>query len=235
MTSVVITQSNYVPWRGWYAMVRAADTLVYLDDVQFTRRDWRNRNVIAGGREPKWMTIPLKNSGNYHSLIHEMTVSDQKWWESHLSLLENTYRNQKFFNILRTELYSVYQTLEGVDSLSSINRRVNEWIFSALEITTAVRDSQEIPSQLKQSERLVEICKFIGADEYVSGPAAKVYLDETIFEANAVKVRWIDYSRLPPIEVPQLPEQELSILHFLASMERSKVIHLSSFNSGHER
>ena len=233
MTSVVITQSNYVPWRGWYAMVRAADTLVYLDDVQFTRRDWRNRNIIAGGREPKWVTIPLKNSGNYHSLIHEMTVSDQRWWESHLNLLENTYRSQKFFSSFITEINSVYKTLEGTDSLSSINRRVNEWIFSALEITTSVRDSRELPSQLKKSERLVEICKFIGADEYVSGPAAKTYLDETIFEANSIKVRWIDYSKLPPIEVPQLPEQELSILHFLATMERSKVIHLSSFKSGH--
>lgn len=213
-------------------MVRAADTLVYLDDVQFTRRDWRNRNIIAGGREPKWMTIPLKNSGYYHSLIHEMTVSDQRWWESHLNLLENTYRGQKLFSSFITEINSVYQTLEGIDSLSSINLRVNEWIFSALEITTSVRDSRELPSQLKKSERLVEICKFIGADEYVSGPAAKAYLDETIFEANSIKVRWIDYSKLPPIEVPQLPEQEFSILHFLATMERSKVIHLSSFKSG---
>ena len=233
MTSVVITQSNYVPWRGWYAMVRVADTLVYLDDVQFTRRDWRNRNVIAGGRETKWMTIPLKNSGNYHSLVHEMTVSDQRWWESHLSLLESTYHSQKFFSSFLTEIKSVYQNLDGIDSLASINRRLNEWIFSALEITTSVRDSREIPSQLKKSERLVEICKFIGADEYVTGPAAKVYLDETLFDANSIKVRWIDYSKLPPIEEPQLPEQELSILHFFATMERSKVIHLSSFKSGH--
>lgn len=213
-------------------MVRDADTLVYLDDVQFTRRDWRNRNVIAGGREAKWMTIPLKNSGNYHSLIHEMTVSDQRWWESHLSLLEHTYRSQKFFSSFLTEIKSVYQNLDGIDSLASINRRLNEWIFSALEITTSVRDSQEFPSKLKKSERLVEICKFIGADEYVSGPAAKTYLDETLFEANSIKVRWIDYSKLPPIEVPPLPEQELSILHFFATMERSKVIHLSSFKSG---
>lgn len=214
-------------------MVRDADILVYLDDVQFTRRDWRNRNVIAGGREPKWMTIPLKNSGNYHSLIHEMTVSDQRWWESHLSLIESTYFSQKFFSSFITEIKSVYQNLEGIDSLASINRRVNEWIFSALEITTSVRDSREFPSQLKKSERLVEICKFVGADEYVSGPAAKAYLDETLFEANSIKVRWIDYSKLPPIEVPQLPEQELSILHFFATMERSKVIRLSSFKPGH--
>jgi len=232
MTSVVITQSNYVPWRGWYAMVRAADILVYLDDVQFTRRDWRNRNLITGGRQPKWMTIPLRNSGNYRSLIHEMTVSNQRWWESHLSLLENTYLDQEFFSRSRSEISLMYKSLEGIESLSSINQMINEWIFSALEITTTVRDSREIPSQLKKSERLVEICKFVGATEYISGPAARAYVDETVFDSNSIKVRWIDYSNLPRIDDPQLPERELSILHFLATMERSKVILLSTFNSG---
>lgn len=211
-------------------MIRASDTLVYLDDVQFTRRDWRNRNRIVLGREPKWITIPVKNSGNYHSLIHDITVSDSKWWESHLNLLKSAYHSHEFFNTFITKISSAYQALEGLDSLSSINQRLNGWIFSALEIATTVRDSREFPSHLKKSERLVEICKLIGADEYVSGPAAKAYLDERLFEANSIKVRWIDYSKLPPFEVPQLPEQELSILHFLATMEQSKVIHLTSFN-----
>ena len=232
MTSVVITQSNYVPWRGWYAMVRASDTLVYLDDVQFTRRDWRNRNRILIGGQPKWITIPVNNSGNYHSLIHEITVSDPRWWESHLSLLKSAYHSQDFFSSFITKIQSAYKALEGLDSLSAINQRLNEWIFSTLKIATTVRDSREFPSHLKRSERLVEICKFIGANEYISGPAAKAYLDEKLFEENSIEVRWIDYSKLPPFELPQLPEQELSILHFLASIDQSEVIRLTSFNKG---
>ena len=214
-------------------MVRAADVLVYLDDVQFTRRDWRNRNLIAGDREPKWMTVPLKNSGNYHSLIHEMTVSDPQWWESHLDLLENTYRGQEYFRNVRTQIRSVYETLQGLESLSEINQKINEWVFSALEITSSVRDSREFPAKLKKTERLVEICKSVGAREYISGPAARAYLDETLFEANSISVRWVEYSKLPPIGMTELPMRDLSILHLLATMDRPEVIRLSSFKFGH--
>lgn len=211
-------------------MVRSADILVYLDDVQFTRRDWRNRNIIAGERGPKWMTVPLKNSGNYESLIHEMVVSDPEWWKSHLSFLENAYRSEKHFRELKPQIRSVFESFQGIKSLSEINRKVNDWIFSTLEIATSIRDSREIPSHLKRSERLVEICKFVRANQYVSGPAAKAYLDEEHFKENSLLVRWIDYSALPPLETTSTSTPELSILHLLATMERAEVIRLTTFH-----
>lgn len=212
-------------------MVRSADVLVYLDDVQFTRRDWRNRNIIAGERGPKWMTVPLRNSGNYDSLIHEMVISDSSWWKSHLSLLENTYRDQKHFRELRMQLHSVFESLHGIESLSEINRKVNDWIFSTLEITTSIRDSREIPSQHKRSERLLEICNFVGAQQYISGPAAQAYLDEALFRDNSVRVCWVDYSKLPPLRKTLTAMPEFSILHLLATTERAEVIHLTTFLS----
>ena len=212
-------------------MVRSADVLVYLDDVQFTRRDWRNRNIISGERGPRWMTVPLKNSGNYDSLIHEMVISDFSWWKSHLSLLENTYCDQRHYRELRTQLHSVFQSLHGIESLSDINRKVNDWIFSTLKVATSIRDSREIPSLHKKSERLVEICKLVGANEYISGPAARAYLDEALFDMNSIRVRWVDYSKLPPILTTETTTQELSILHHLATTEISDAIRLSSFDT----
>jgi len=231
MTSAVITQSNFVPWRGWYAMIRSADVLVYLDDVQFTRRDWRNRNFIASGQGPKWMSIPLNNSGNYCSLIHEMTVSNPDWWKSHIDLLENTYRDQANFRKIRTAIHAVFESLQGVESLSEINRRMNDWVFTILGITIRVHDSREFSSGLRKTERLVEICKSVGADEYISGPTARAYLDETLFDMNSTRVRWVDYSRLPPVLTTETTTQELSILHHLATTEISNAIRLSSFDS----
>lgn len=210
-------------------MVRFADILVYLDDVQFTRRDWRNRNLIAGECGPKWMTVPLKNTGNYKSLIHEMAVSDPDWWKSNLSFLENTYRGEKHFRELKLQIRSVFESLEGIKSLSEINRKVNDWIFSTLEIATSIRDSREIPSHLKRSERLIEICEFVRANEYITGPAAQAYLDEELFKENSLLVNWIDYSALPPLETTSASAPELSILHLLATMERAEVIRLTTF------
>lgn len=233
MTSVLITQSNYLPWRGWYAVARLTDILVYLDDVQFTRRDWRNRNLISDARGPKWLTVPLQNSGNYHSFIYEMVISESDWWQRHLKLLDQAYGKFESYEFLRSELSTVFESLDGITSLSEINRLLNEWIFSTLKIKTYVRDSREFPSAQRKTLRLIEICQSLGATKYISGPAARAYLDESQFETNSINVQWIDYSKLPPVEGPKPSEQELSILHLLATVERSKVIQLSSFNSGH--
>ena len=69
MATALITQSNYVPWRGWFAMAHIADVVVFLDDVQYTRRDWRNRNLIRSNSGPRWITIPVATSSRYTARI----------------------------------------------------------------------------------------------------------------------------------------------------------------------
>ena len=229
MSSVVITQSNYIPWRGWYAMVRASDILVYLDDVQFTRRDWRNRNLIAGRSGPIWLTIPLVNSGNYHSKIHEMRCLDRGWWRSHLSKIDDTYKDARGYRVIRNEIREAFVGLDGAESLSDINSTMNRWIFSVLGIRTETRDSRDFPSSLRKSERLAAICQSVGATEYVSGPAARSYLDEAPFNDKSITVRWVDYGQLPSLSQAEAPNPELSILHHLATGGSQEAIRLSTF------
>jgi hypothetical protein len=229
MTSVVITQSNYMPWRGWYAMVRASDILVYLDDVQFTRRDWRNRNLIAGKHGPMWLTIPVNNSGNYHSKIHEMRYLNRGWWRSHLSKIDGAYKDVKGYQDIKNEIREAFQRVDGVESLSEINSTMNRWIFSVLGIRTETRDSRDFPSSLQKSERLVAICQSVGATEYVSGPAARSYLDEALFSDKSIAVRWVDYGKLPSLSQAEAPNPELSILHHLATGGSQEAIRLSTF------
>lgn len=231
VTSVVITQSNYVPWRGWYSMVRSADVLVYLDDVQYTRRDWRNRNLIGGFERPRWLTIPLRNSGNYHSRIHEMKVSEPAWWRSHLGILDETYKSQAHYQAMRIDIHHQFQALDAIDSLSEINRRLNDWVFSVLDISIKIHDSREFSSSESKTSRLVDICKTLGANEYVSGPAARVYLDESQFRRNNLDVRWVDYQELYPLRGSAMFHQELSILHTLAMGSRGDAIRLSTFRT----
>ena len=69
MKKIVITQSNYIPWRGYFDLINASDEFVFLDEVQFTRRDWRNRNRLIFNDKITWLTIPLKNKGNYFQKI----------------------------------------------------------------------------------------------------------------------------------------------------------------------
>jgi len=210
-------------------MVRSADLLVYLDDVQFTRRDWRNRNLIASSGGPKWLTIPLKNSGNYLSKVNEMLCSERGWWRSHLSLLDNSYGDLKEYQLLRREIAEALQSVDEVHSLSEINQTTNKWVFSVLGITSETMDSRYLPSPHRKSERLVEICKAVGATEYVSGPAARDYLDEALFTKNSITVRWVDYGRLPSLSQTAAHDRELSILHHLAAVGRPETVRLSTF------
>jgi hypothetical protein len=73
---IAIVQSNYIPWKGYFDLMRSVDEFVLFDDVQYTRRDWRNRNRIKTPRGPAWLTIPVNTGGHYLSPIKDITVSD---------------------------------------------------------------------------------------------------------------------------------------------------------------
>jgi len=196
-------------------MIREADILVFLDDVQFTRRDWRNRNIVELNGAPKWLTVPVVTSGRYHSKIHEIEVANPSWWRSHLSILDAAYGHCEPWEHTRSSLVSVLGELDGTANLSAINQSLTSWAMSLLGITAEIVDSREFPSDLVKSSRLIDICRRIGATEYISGPAAKNYMDLEEFQSQSVSVTWVDYQRLPQARLGSLPE--LSIIHWLAS------------------
>src|SRR3954469_17208751 len=86
--TVVITQSNYLPWRGYFDLLRSADEVVLLDSVQYTRRDWRNRNKIKTQRGPKWVSIPVRQKGQYLQRIDETKIADARWAADHIHAME---------------------------------------------------------------------------------------------------------------------------------------------------
>jgi hypothetical protein len=208
-------------------MIREADVLVLLDDVQYTRRDWRNRNIIDLNGSPKWLTVPVATSGQYHSKIHEIEVSDPSWWRSHVSILDAAYGHCSPWGNVRSGFVSVLEELDGNTNLSVINRSLIMWAMSLLGINTKVTDSRAYPSDLTKSSRLIDICKRIGAAEYISGPAARNYMDMEEVQSQSVSVTWIDYHRLPPISQESFPE--LSIIHWMATVGIETATRLSTF------
>ena len=76
---VAIVQSNYIPWRGYFDLIASVDEFIFLDDVQFTKRDWRNRNQIRTSTGPKWLTVPVKTKGKFFQKICETKISNQEW------------------------------------------------------------------------------------------------------------------------------------------------------------
>ena len=231
MKQIVITQSNYIPWRGWYAMIRSAETLMYLDDVQYTRRDWRNRNLIAGPEAPQWITIPVLVSGKYLAKIHEIECANKTWWKSHLSSLDSAYKRCVGYSQIRDQLYKEFEEAGELKFLSEINDHINKWLFSILDIRVSRLRSRDYTSSSERSHRLAELCMASGADHYISGPAAKSYLDESIFNDFNIKVVWVNYEQLPELPTDIRADRELSIIHLLATAGIEETIRLTTFHS----
>jgi hypothetical protein len=199
---VAIVQSNYIPWKGYFDLIAASDEFVLLDDVQYTRRDWRNRNRIKTPTGVQWLTIAVEVKGKYHQRIRDVVVSQPDWATRHWRQLAQNYGQAPHFGALATDVERWYGATAGMTQLTEINEHFLRAICGALGITTVIRRSSEFALDDGKTERLLSLCTQVGAASYLSGPAAKDYLDIARFEAAGVAVEWMNYDGYP--EYPQL-------------------------------
>ncbi|WP_346308588.1 WbqC family protein [Limnohabitans sp.] len=191
MKKIAIVQSNYIPWKGYFDLIAAVDEFILYDDVQFTKNDWRNRNQIKTPNGLHWLSIPVGQ--NIRRLIRNVDISDHEWQAKHWKTLFANYSRAKAFEDIAKWLEPIYM-IEQHSNLSALNRRLIEQICSYLEISTIIKNSWDYELGEGKTERLVNLCRQAGANIYISGPAAKSYLDESLFSDAGVQVAWFDYS-----------------------------------------
>lgn len=198
MTTVVITQSNYIPWRGYFDQIRQADHFVFYDCVQFTRRDWRNRNRIMTSEGPRWLTIPVASKGRYTQTIDATEISDPDWAATHLKTLRHSYGRNRLFTEHGPLIEGLYDLAGSMTHLSRINATFTCALARLLGLGATFHDSRDFDLGEGRSERLLGICEQLGATEYLSGPAAQDYLDTELFAQAGIRVRWMDYPAYRP-------------------------------------
>lgn len=196
MKKIIITQSNYIPWKGYFDSINMADEFVIYDDMQFTRRDWRNRNQIKTKDGVKWLTIPVDVKGKYFQKIKETRISEPDWAEKHWSTIIHNYSKAKYFNDYRKIFEELYLN-NPEEYLSKVNYNFLKAVCDILGIKTKMIWSDEFNLLEEKTERLVDICKTLGATDYYSGPAAKAYMNEELFEKENITVHYFDYSGYP--------------------------------------
>jgi hypothetical protein len=212
---VAIVQSNYVPWRGYFDLIASVDEFVLLDDVQYTRRDWRNRNRVKTASGTRWLTIPVRASGRYTQTIAETQVADEGWARRHWSLVRQSYREARAYQEAAPFVEQLFATAPG-PSLSDVNRHFLAAICERLEIATPLTRSHDYDPHGAGTARLLDICLKTSATTYVSGPIAKNYLDESGFAAEGIEVEWFEYGPYPEYEQVHPPfEPRVSILDTL--------------------
>lgn len=219
MKTVSIVQSNYIPWKGYFDIIGLSDEFVLFDTVQYTRRDWRNRNHIKVAAGDSWLSIPVKTRGLYDQSIQHTEISDASWAERHWAKLQSVYRGLDGFKLYAPAIQSTYEEAASETHLSAVNRLFIERICGLLGIDTVISNASDYPAQDGKTERLVGLCKATGANRYISGPAAAVYIESEQFAANAIDLVYMDYSGYP--EYPQInpPFQHgVSVLDLLFSV-----------------
>lgn len=198
---VAILQSNYIPWKGYFDIINDVDDFVFLDDVQYTRQDWRNRNRIKTRDGVAWLTIPVGTGIGRR--ICDVPLPRNDWARRHWTRIRDAYRDAPYFQEYGPPIEELYLD-HRCSSLSELNQRFVRTIAHVLGITTRFHDSRNVrPVDGEDaSHRLLSILRAHQAAVYVSGPSARTYLDAALLTGSGVTVEWKSYEGYP--EYPQL-------------------------------
>ncbi len=198
---VAILQSNYIPWKGYFDMIAAVDEFILYDDMQYTRRDWRNRNMIKTPQGKRWLTVPVKVKGKYHQKIIDTEINGTVWASKHWKSLTQNYLRSPYFKEIALWLKKLYFA-ESYSHISVLNRCFIQSICEYLGIKTHISNSWDYELHGDNTNRLANLCVQAGGTEYISGPAAQNYIDENVFMEQGIKITWFDYTGY--LEYPQL-------------------------------
>jgi len=193
---VAILQSSYIPWKGYFDLMRRVDEFIFYDDAQFTRRDRRNRNQIKTKDGLLWLTIPVHVKGRFTQAIKDVVISDAGWGDNHFRTIAAAYARAPFFRAYRDMIEDLYRG-STASHLSDVNRRFIDAFVALLGIRTKLSWSMDYTLPDGRVERLVSLCKQAGATAYLSGPAAKDYIDPKLFADAAIDLSYIDYAGYP--------------------------------------
>ncbi len=197
---VAVLQSNYIPWKGYFDIIHDVDEFIFYDEVQYTIRDWRNRNYVKtpGGR--KWVTVPC--NGTASMAINTVQIfRHMDWQKDHWNRICEAYKKAPFFGFYKDFFEALYRE-NNPEKLSELNQHFIKVIATELlGINTVFSNSTAYHSVGKGHEKLLSLVKSTGADIYISGPAAKDYIVESDYRDAGIQLIWKDYTGYP--EYPQ--------------------------------
>ncbi|MEH2106290.1 WbqC family protein [Nostoc sp.] len=209
---VTISQPRYQPWLGYFHRIAISDLFIYLDTVQYTPRDWENRNKVKTDRGSTWLTVPVK--ANYRAMIPEVLVDNEQFWQwKHWGTIKTYYGNSPYFCSFAERLHSIYK--EKIwHSLTDLNFSLTDILCECLGLEQPqFIKATDLGIQGKGSELILNICKAVGATVYLSGSQGRNYMDEAAFADAGINIHYQDYNH------PVYPQLHNEFLPNLAAID----------------
>jgi hypothetical protein len=194
---VSIHQPQYMPYIGYIYKILKSDVFVFLDDAQYKKNEWQNRNRIKGPNGLVWITVPV--SFNFGDKINEVKIVEDGWQKKHLNSIKSAYSKSNYFK----DFFPYIENLlsKKYENLSVLNIKCVEMILDYLGVKKEIVISSTLNIDKTKTERLVEIVKKLNGDTYLSGDGAYSYLDEEIFEESRINLLYLNYK---PVRYNQL-------------------------------
>jgi hypothetical protein len=191
--TVAIHQPNFLPWLGFFYKFYLADCFVFLDDAQYSKNSFTNRNKIKTPQGANWLTLPIKSSGKFGQNISEVLISNFPTVKKKiLSTIKTNYSKAKYFD----EYYLQFEEnfYNSTENLSNLNATLILWINKILKIEKKIFFSSQLNnSHGNSTEKLINICKEFNCDTYLSGFGGTKYQDEALFLEAGIKIKLYDF------------------------------------------
>lgn len=228
---VGIIQSNYIPWRGYFDFIDDVDLFLFHDDLQYTKHDWRNRNHIKTRQGLQWLTVPVAHP-RVDQQIMETAISYHHtgrrgtWQNDHLKRFESSYLHTPYYADARAILEEAFRFDDA--TISELNVRLIRLICGYLGINTPLARSSDYSITGVKTDRIIQLMTKTGADTYLSGPAARAYLDHAAFAAHGFRLEYKSYD-YPPYPQPHGAfEGAVTVLDLIANIGPEAPAYLKS-------
>jgi len=196
MKKIALLQSNYIPWKGYFDLIASVDEFIIYDTAQYTKNDWRNRNKIKTQQGVQWLSVPVQIKGKDFPSIREAKIADSIWAIKHWKNIKQAYSKTEYFSEIADWLCPIYLSC-AYTHISTLNIALISAICSYLNITTKINYSWKYHLSGDKNERIIDLCQQLGATEYISGPAAKTYINYDLFTEANIKLTWFQYDGYP--------------------------------------
>ena len=189
MTKLFIHQPEYFPWVNFFIKAALSDKFVILDDVQYMRRGFQNRNKIKTSHGSNWITVPIKYTKR-NTLIKDVMIDNSKnWQEDHKKKIINSYKKTLFYSEVMKALSPIFESKWS--NLCDLNYFIINLIFNKLNINCEPIKASSIKSNKKKNDLILDICDKLGAKKYITGEGSKSYLKEDLFTYKNIKIDYI--------------------------------------------
>jgi hypothetical protein len=212
LTTLVVLQPSYLPWLGYFDQMSKADVFVWYDDVQFDKHGWRNRNRIKGPKGPLWLTVPVRHKGRSEQSINAVEIDNGKpWRRKHLLSIEQLYARAPFYAATGPRFAEILN--QQWERLADLCISTTDWLANEFLIATPRHRASQLGIGGDRNSRLINICSHFKATHYLSGDAARDYLDVDQFSAAGIEVVWHSYQH------PTYPQLHGEFLPYLSALD----------------